>query len=231
MPTSNERVLADAVAAIATTHDLADVLSQLVTGCAAAYPADAVAIMARNHGGRLELLSANSHRAEELELLQIQESFGPCVDAMTTDTRVIAVGRLALVERWGDVGTAIAEAGFAEVHAFPMRWRGTTLGALNIFVRLGAVTDPTVGQLFADLATLAVLRTSDLSEDELAVRVHQAVAGRAVLEQAKGVLAYHLNLGMDAAHGVLLARAATAGLGLTAIAEQIVAEQYRTQST
>jgi hypothetical protein len=226
MSTSNDRAVADAVAALVGRHDVADALSHVVAGCCASYPADSVAVMARNGHGHLELLGARSYRAEELELLQIQHGQGPCVDAMRSDVAVIAVGSEHLEARWSDVGPAITAAGFAEVHAFPMHWRGATIGALNIFVAPETDTDPGVGQLFADLATLAVLQPDGLSGEQMLARVHDAVATRAVLEQAAGVLAYRLDLDVDAAHVELVRRARAAGLGLTAMAEQVVADQH-----
>ncbi len=219
------QLLADAVAALVRTDDVVDTLEHVLSGCAQAYPSEAVAVLARNHGGSLELLGASSHGAEELELLQIQHRHGPCVEAMDTDTVVIVAGRDTMVERWGAVGVAIADAGYHEVHAFPMHWRGSTIGGLNIFVRPDQDTDLTVGQLFADLATLAVLHTDELHPDQLVAKVLDAVTRRAVIEQAKGVLAYQHKVSLETAYAELVARARAGSVGLTTMAQQVIAEQ------
>lgn len=221
------QALSATLATVVASEDVADALLQVVTSCAATYPADAVAILARNGSGTMELLSSDSHRADRLELLQIQHRLGPCVDAMEADTPVLVAGRDELVARWDAVGSAIADTGFETVHAFPMHWRGTTLGGLNIFIRSGDPADSSIGQLFADLATLAVVRPDGLSSDQLVARVHAAVEARAVVEQAKGVLAYHLKIDMDAAHTELLTRARAAEIGVTAMARQVIDDQYR----
>lgn len=224
---TTERTLADAVAAIVKTHDVADVLATLLDACAAAYPSDAVAVLVRTPKGGLDLLSSTSHRAEELELLQIQSNAGPCVESMDEDTAVFVVGAEELARRFGDVGAAIVEAGYDEAHAFPMHWRGQPIGGLNVFVRSGGPTDRTVGQMFADLATLAVLQSNDLAADQVVARVHEAISARAVVEQAKGVLAQTLGVDLDAAFDHLLAEAEASRRTLTQAAEDLIAAQYR----
>jgi hypothetical protein len=181
-----------------------------------------VAILIRTASGALELLCSSSHRIEGIELLQIQTESGPCADVLHSDVPIRVSGAEALVARWGEVGTAIVAAGFDEAHAYPMRWRGQSIGGLNIFLRSGAVTDAAVGQLFADLATLAVLQANDISADQLVARVHDAVGARAVIEQAKGVLAYRDGLDMDQAYTVLLETARRAGKGLSSTAADVI---------
>ena len=83
--------------------------------------------------GDLSLLSSSSHRAAELEMLQIQRSSGPCVDAIRSGQHVSAIGADELTRRWEEVGQAIVRSGFQRVDAYPMRWRGRVLGGLNIF--------------------------------------------------------------------------------------------------
>ena len=225
--TNDNRLLSDAVAAMGRSDDVADALAHVLAGCVEAYPSAAAAVLVRNGAGSLDLLAASSHRAEELELLQIQHRHGPCVEAMNADAKISAAGREDLIARWGSVGAAIAEAGFVAVHAFPMHWRGTTIGGLNIFATTDQASDPLIGQLFADLATLAVLRRDELREEQLRALIVDAVSARAVIEQAKGVLAYRENLDMDVAYAELVSRARTDGTELTTTARRIVEAQHR----
>lgn len=227
MTEGHDRLIAHAVAAIVRTHDVVDALAQVVDGCARAYPSEAVAVLATDGTGGLELLGSSSHRADALELLQVQQHRGPCVDAMAADAPVVGVGREDLVARWGDVGRAIADAGFEEVHAYPMRWAGTRLGGLNVFVRPDQVTDPSVGQVFADLATIAVLQREEPSADQLVARVREVVAARSVVEQAKGVLAYLGRTSLDSAYAELVRRSREEDRDLTALARRVVDEQHQ----
>jgi hypothetical protein len=222
----SDRILAGAVAAIVARLDVVDALAHLLEACAKAYPADAVAVLVSNPRGSLELLHATSHRADEIELLQIQSETGPCVDALSGNEQIVASGA-DMVERWGDIGTAILAAGYGGVHAYPMHWRGQAIGGLNLFVRNGVTPDLELGQMFADLATLAVLQANEVSSDELVARLHDAVSSRTVIEQAKGVLAQRLGTDMNAAYSELLAAARGSGQNLTAAAVDVVENEYR----
>ncbi len=79
-----------------------------------------------------------------------------------------------------------------------------------------------LGQVFADLATLVVVHAVEVSTERALARVHEAVTARAVIEQAKGVLAVQLDLSPDAAYDVLLQRARDHEVGLTAAATEVV---------
>lgn len=224
--TQTDRAISAAVSTMVGQHDVANTLSHLLHACCAAYPAESVALLVRAASGELELLSASNHDVEGIELLQIQSQEGPCAEVIGSDRPVIVSGAAALVERWPEVGPAIVAAGFDAAHAYPMRWRGHTIGGLNIFLRAGATVDESVGQLIADLATLAVLQSDDLSLDQLVARVHEAVAARAIIEQASGVLAHRERIDVNQAHVRLLEIARTTGVGLSAAASQVLTSAY-----
>jgi transcriptional regulator with GAF, ATPase, and Fis domain len=227
------RAYADAVSALVAQHDVADVLVRLVDNCAELFPADAVAVLVSDRSDRLELLSATSHRAEELELLQVQLAAGPCVDAITSGERQSATTAEEIVARWGSVGTAIVAAGFHTVHAFPLHWRGRAFGGLNVFVREASEASAEalqVGQTLADIATLVVVHSSDVPHDQVTARIHEAVTARAAVEQAKGVLAYRNNVDMAEAYRLLLDQVRRSGTTLGEEAHQVVEREYTDQS-
>jgi transcriptional regulator with GAF, ATPase, and Fis domain len=226
------RAYADAVSALVEQHDVADVLVRLVGNCAELFPADAVAVLVSDRSDRLELLSATSHRAEELELLQVQYDAGPCVDAIATGRPVTARTAAEIVDRWGSVGEAIVQAGFEEVHAYPMHWRGRAFGGLNVFLRQESQQSAEaeqVGQTMADIATLVIVHSSDVPHDQVTARIHEAVTARAAVEQAKGVLAYRNNVDMAAAYRLLLDRVRISGSTLGDTAHRIVEAEYTDQ--
>jgi transcriptional regulator with GAF, ATPase, and Fis domain len=227
------QAFADALSALVDEHEVGDVLGRLVQDCARLYPADAVAVMVADAHGALELLSASSHRSQELELLQIQHSTGPCVDAIHENRLVTATGREDLEARWGEVGTAISEAGYHSVRAIPMHWRGRALGGLNVF--LAADTRPaddaeTVGQMFADAATLVVVQSTDVPADQVAARIHEAVSARATVEQAKGVLAYRHGVDMATAYELLTKAAEADSTALSETARRVVLQAHSRSS-
>jgi transcriptional regulator with GAF, ATPase, and Fis domain len=229
-PMTTEQAFAEAMAALVDDHDVADVLAHLLRNCALLYPASAVAVLVRDRGGNLELLSATSHRATELELLQIQSERGPCLDALTSDEVVTVSGESAMVERWGAVGEQIAAAGYSAVHAYPMHWRGRCLGGLNVFLTEESTAPEDarrLGQLFADVATIVVVQSTDVPADQVTARVHEAVTSRAVVEQAKGVIAYRRRSDMAEAYDQLLELSRERGATITETARQVVAEAHQ----
>lgn len=222
-PMTTEDALATALGSMVSQHTATDVLARLMQDCLEVLPADAAAVLVITPHGGLELLSASSHRAEEIELLQIQHQAGPCIEAVTTNAILEVHGREELVQRWGDVGAAIAAAGYDAVQAYPMHWQGQAIGGLNVLRRDARVpADLLVGQILADIATLVVVHTEDLSHERALERVREAVEARAVVEQAKGVLAVELDTDPGATYDVLLQRADESGLGLAGTAAEII---------
>lgn len=226
-PVTTEVAVATALDGMVLGKPVADVLARLMLDCLEVLPADAAAVLVRDGDGGLELISASSHRAEELELLQIQLEAGPCVEAIDLNQTLEAHGP-ELVERWGEIGTAIGDAGFDQVQAYPLRWHGQAIGGLNVLCRKARpVEDPALGQVFADLATLVIVHAAELSTERVLARVHEAVAARAVVEQAKGVLAVQLDLAPGEAYDLLVQRSLASELGLTAVATRVVSQAHQ----
>lgn len=222
---TSAQALADVASALVEDHEITGLLARLVSDCAQLIPADAAAFLVRTADGGFELLSATSHRVDELELYQAQHAAGPCVDATRTGEPTAAVGRVQIVERWPDVGQEIVDAGFGSVHAFPMRWRGHAIGGLNLFAVAEEELSEASGvlaQSFADFATLAIVQPAALADEDLTERITAALEGRVVVEQAKGVLAFQLGLDMAAAYDELLARSASNGTTLAQVAHNVV---------
>ncbi|GAB2614903.1 GAF and ANTAR domain-containing protein [Kribbella endophytica] len=215
----------DAAAAMVSQRDVADTLSRLLADCAKFTAADAIGVLVRDEQGRLEVLSATSHRAAELELYQLQHDTGPCVDAAREGVATSVDTDADITGRWDKVGEAIIAAGFHAVHAVPLRWHGHLIGAMNAFHSVPATLDDETRQLtqaFADIATVAIVQTTDLTDNQLEERIRTALAGRTVIEQAKGVLAHTSNLDMAAAYQHLVQHASDNATTLTGAATEII---------
>jgi transcriptional regulator with GAF, ATPase, and Fis domain len=222
---TSAQALADVASALVEDHEITDLLARLVSDCAGLIPADAAALLVRTADGGFELLSATSHRVDELELYHAQRESGPAVEAARTGERTSAVGGEAIEARWDGIGTEIVQAGFHAVHAFPMHWRGHAIGGLNLFSVAANELSPqsaVLAQSFADFATLAIVQPMVLGDEDLAQRVTEALEGRVVVEQAKGVLAHQLGLEMADAYDELVARASLDGHSLARVAQNVV---------
>jgi transcriptional regulator with GAF, ATPase, and Fis domain len=147
----------DAAAAMVQQEDVTDTLNRLLADCAKFSAADAVGLLVRNAEDRLELLSATSHQAAELELYQLQHDTGPCVDSAREGVALSATADVEITERWGRVGEAILAAGFHAVHAVPLRWHGRLIGAMNAFHVIPQTADEEARQLTQACADIAAV--------------------------------------------------------------------------
>jgi AmiR/NasT family two-component response regulator len=91
----------------------------------------------------------------------------------------------------------------------------------------GRHRDPTVGQAFADVAMLALIRTIPVSTEQALAHLHDALSARALVEQAKGVIAQVDGLDMSAAYDALVLCAEESGETLTQAARRVVGAQHR----
>lgn len=230
IPRTSAQALAAVTSALLQDHDVTGLLAQLVQDSARFVPADAAGLLLRSDGDHLEFLSATSHRTTELEIYQAQGDEGPCVDVVRGGESVEAVGASAVEERWPRIGPEIVRAGFRSVFASPMRWHGQVIGGLNLFTVSDEPLDETARQLaqaFADVATLVIVQPLHVDEDDLLGNLRRALEGRVVVEQAKGVLAYQLGIGMADAYDELVRRSEQDGRTLTATARATIDEARR----
>jgi hypothetical protein len=202
--------------------DVAGIIASLLAGAAEALPADAAAVLVRSDGS-LDLLAATSHRVADLEVHQAQVDEGPCVDTIELGSDVDVVGREAIEERWPSSGPVISSSGYASVHATPMTWHGVTFGGLNLFR-----VEPTSFlplqmecQALADAVTLAIVNRY-LDVDHVTNGLRAALEERALVEQAKGALAYARSLDMPTAYDALLAMAQSEGRTLGVMARRVM---------
>ena len=108
-----------------------------------------------------------------------------------------------------------------------MRLRGRVIGALNLF-RMGpgalGPADAATGQALADVATIALLQSWALRDVQaVAEQLEEALNSRTAVEQAKGVLAQRLGIGMDEAFSRLRGFARARRRHLTDVALEVVA--------
>ena len=130
-------------------------------------------------------MAATSEQAHELELFQLQADEGPCLECFATG-RPLSVADLRAEEpRWPRFVPAATQAGFASVHAVPMRAAGTVLGALGLFgTEVGELNDADqlVAQTLAHIACVAILQEHPPTRHGVAaaaVRAGQPGGGRA----------------------------------------------------
>jgi transcriptional regulator with GAF, ATPase, and Fis domain len=228
--TTASQAFVDAAAAIVQQDDVADILIRLLADCAGLTGAGAIGLLVKNAHGRLEILSATSHQAVELELYELQHDTGPCVDAARDGAALSVRSSDEVISRWDQVGEAIVAAGFHAVHAVPLRWHGRLIGAMNSFhadVETADDESLQLTQAFADIAAVVIVQPVVVSAGELDERVREVLEGRTVVEQAKGVLAESTGVDVATAYQLLVERAEQNGSTLTETATAIIQEAQR----
>lgn len=169
-PTNNEREsrLLDAFVQMADTlvddYDITDLLHGLVTRSVELLDVATAGILMSDQRG-LHVLASSTEQAAQLELFQIQTSEGPCWECVQTGQAVFVDDIAADIHRWPIFGPRMLKEGFTSVHAFPMRLRQETVGALNLFGRAPTGLpdrDIRVAQALADTATIGILQARAL---------------------------------------------------------------------
>jgi GAF domain-containing protein len=207
-------------------YDLIDVLTLLCLRCVEAVDVDAAGVMLASPAGELQFVASSSESMTVLELFQIQTDEGPCVDCFR-DGHAITNYALSEVDgRWPLFTPRALALGFRAVHSLPMRLRGRTIGALNLFrTHQGQLTDDdvVVAQGLADVATIAILQhRSTIDASVLNEQLNNALNSRVIIEQAKGMIRQTTGSDMDESFNRLRAHARNHNEGLTSLATRIV---------
>jgi len=206
--------------------DVIDFLDMLADRSARLLNVSAVGVLLADPRGQLRVAAASSEAAGLVELFQIQNDQGPCLDCFRTGRPVTAAGLAEQDQRWPRFATAAKQAGFGAVHALPMRLRDQVIGALNLFSADTAPLGPAdlrIGQALADVATIGLVQERNVRRAEtLAEQLQAALNSRVVIEQAKGKLAERAALDMNQAFTLLRQHARNTNQRLTDVARYVI---------
>ena len=232
--TPREELVLDAVNSLVdrllVDFDVVDMLTELTERCGNLLDVAAAGFLLADPFDRLHLLAATARQARDLELFQLQIEQGPCMDCYATGAPV-SVARLdaAAEARWPRFVPEAVNDGFAAVHAVPMRAAGLVLGALGLFgTTPGELNraDLLVAQTLAHIACVTILQGQAPTPSHVLPRLRDTLAGRTVVEQAKGLLREVLDVSVEEAFAVLRAYSHAKGRHLTDLARQLMNDRY-----
>ena len=215
--------------ALAAGDDVVELLSLLTGQCARLLDVASAGLLLADERGALHVLAASSESTRELELFQVQREDGPCRDSYLAGAAISVPDLAAESERWPEFVPHALAAGFASVHALPMRLRQAKLGTLGLFgTTVGQLNadDLSLGQALADVASVALVQ-DHTTKDHSAInaQLQGALDSRVTIEQAKGVLAQLGQLDIPEAFLVLRRYARDHNLRLTDLATAVVQRQ------
>ena len=231
--TSREAQIADTFVELADTlvaeFDLIDFLHTLVERAVTLLDADAGGVMLADQRGGLEVMAASSHEVRLVELFELQNDEGPCLEAFRTGQAVTRADPADMARSWPVFTARVRAAGYASAQAVPMRLRDEVIGALNVFrVSSGALSpaDMRLARAMADVATVGLMQARAIqARNLLAEQLQGALNSRVVVEQAKGMLAARIGVGVDEAFVHLRNHARRNGQPLRDVAAAVVADR------
>lgn len=231
--TQREDLLARAFVDVADTlvadFDVVDFLTLLTTRCVELFALSEAALLLADPPRGLRVAASSSHEMHVLELFEIQHDQGPSVDCYRRGEPVECADLHTAVTRWPRFARKALDSGWTSAHALPMHLRSELIGSLNLLrAEPGPLptTDLVAAQALADVATIGLLQHRAAEEHRLlAEQLQYALHSRVAVEQAKGVLAEHTGLDMDAAFTALRQYARNHNLGLVNVAHAVVERQ------
>jgi GAF domain-containing protein len=206
--------------------DVIDLTSVLVERCSELLGSSEVGLALADSQGRLRVLASTTERMRVLELIEVQNDEGPCRDCYRSGERIVNLRLDETDNRWPRFALQAHKAGFQMVHALPLRLRTDTIGAMNIFndePRELTQQDVNLSQALADAATIAILQERAVKRGaQLASQLQGALNSRIVVEQAKGIVAENLQIGMDEAFSLLRGYARSERRRLSEVAVELI---------
>ncbi len=226
---SREAVLARTFVELADSlvedFDVVDLLTLLVDRCVEVTGVAAGGLMLASPDGELRVMASSSEAMRVLEVLEAEQDEGPCVDCYRRGEPVIGLDLGSPDSPWPRFAPRAVEAGYLSVHALPMRLRGRTIGALNMYrCERGRMIEPDVvaAQALADVSTIAILQHSAVLDAQvLNQQLQHALNSRIVVEQAKGVVAERAGLDMEASFARLRRHARNHSMRLAEVAHAV----------
>jgi transcriptional regulator with GAF, ATPase, and Fis domain len=206
--------------------DVIDFLHTLATRSVELLGATAAGIMLADQRGQLQVVASSTEEARLLELYELQNNEGPCLDCFRTGRPVAREDLPAMHAAWPAFTPRLRQHGFHSAQALPMRLRSETIGALNLFrTEPGPLSeaDLGIGQAMADVATVGLLQERAIAARELlATQLQTALTSRVLLEQAKGILAQRAGLTLDQAFQLMRGYARSNNRRLSDVAAHII---------
>ena len=213
--------LADSLVA---DFDVIEMLTLLASRSVELLDVASAGILMADPNGRLRVIASSDEQVELLELFQLQNDEGPCLDCYRSSAIVCTTD--VTQSNWPLFAAESLRRGYLSVCALPLRLREETLGCLNLFLdRRGALAphDLDLAQALADMASISLMQSRSAGDALLRQTSLQfALNSRVVIEQAKGALAERDQISLDEAFSLLRNEARRNRRNLTVLCAEFV---------
>ncbi|MEO5839457.1 MAG: GAF and ANTAR domain-containing protein [Acidimicrobiales bacterium] len=207
--------------------DVVDFMTLLTERCVELLGANDGGLMLVDSVGDLRVVASSSEQMRTLELLELQSSEGPCLDAYQTGEAVGADDLDAIARKWPSFAAHVRAAGYQSIYAVPMRLRTDVIGALTLFSTNRAPWDAEelkLAQALTAVATIGLLHHRAMHDSVLlSTQLQTALNSRVTIEQAKGFLAGRLATNPEEAFRRLRRYARSHNLRISDVATDLLA--------
>lgn len=176
-------------------------------------------------GARPFTAAYTTARTLQIDAIQYALGEGPCLEAHSTCSLVEADLDEAM-DRWPRFTAAAKDFEMRAIIALPLLARDESVGALNIYAHgteaLAAADRSDLSRAAARIGEVVGAGLAVIEARELAGQLEEAMASRAVIEQAKGIIMGQHGLTETAAFDLLRQQSQRTNVKLRALAAQIV---------
>lgn len=209
------------------TMDLQDVLSRVSELAKLTIPgADEVSVTLVEDG-RATTAAFTGQLALELDEQQYKTGYGPCLDAASAGETIV-IDDMAHEDRWPDFTPRALEQGAGSSMSVGLPIQQAITGAINVYSQGTRAFDDESAEVAKTFASYAAIGLANAhlyqSTAALAAQMEQAMASRAVIEQAKGIVAAEHRCSTEDAFTLISRRSQSSHRKLRDVAADIVTE-------
>jgi GAF domain-containing protein len=221
-------LVAGAGAVIDLLGDVAEFAAQAIPGVDGA----GVALIQPHNGtSRIQTWSATAEFVHDIDSVQYEElNEGQCITCMQT-ARPTVSGSLGGDDRWPHFGGRVARMAVHSALSLPLMVGHQMIGAINTYAHSRDAFGERAVQLgsqFAGPAAVSVYNAQLLAEaQERTKRLQRALASRAVIDQAIGIIRSRSGADAEQAFERLTRLSQTENIKLYVVAERLVEEAVR----
>jgi GAF domain-containing protein len=222
--------LSDLAEVLAGEENLGPVLQRSVDQVASGVPGADMVSVSVLHGDAAETIAASNARVWGIDQDQYAAGDGPCLEAARTG-QVVRTGVAEAERQWPRFTRSARAAGVASYLSYPLLIGEDFAGSLNLYSEHPhgfADFDVALLRLYVTATGAAIANARRYARArEAAGQLSQALASRAVIDQAIGVLIAQTGITAEEAFAELTRRSQNTNVKLREIAGRLVAGQQR----
>jgi len=207
-------------------HSMESLLQAVADLAKTVMPGDSEASIFVQTPNRRTTVTSTGSLATDLDEVQYAEDHGPCLHAATSQ-QVVEIRDTRVETRWPDYARRAAEHGNLSSLSIPLGIDQRRSGALNIYARRADAFDADSAQAAKRFGSYAAVALANMHAYEdartVAGNLEIALASRAVIDQAKGILMERHKITADQAFQAMVTVSNRNNRKLRDVAEHLVA--------